>query len=161
MDIRPGSNVRQPTLYKEEYCWLLEEDMAKGYTLGAFAGSIGVSRATITNWMREHPEFFAAASRGKAKRQRQWETMALGAASGQLEKANAGMIRLGPTNAGAEDWVERSETRHYGAVGQYDLTSIPDGKLNTILEILSLAAPVADSGGGDSGASTVPLRRRR
>ena len=87
--------------------------------------------------------------------------MALGAASGQLEKVNAGMIRLGLTNAGAEDWVERSETRHYGAVGQYDLTSIPDGKLNTILEILSLASPVVNGRSPSSPISSALVRLLR
>jgi len=31
--------------------------MGLGYSLGAFAGLIGVDRSTITEWMAAHPEF--------------------------------------------------------------------------------------------------------
>ena len=45
------------SLYRPEYCQKVEEQMGLGYSLGAFAGFIGVSRSTINEWMAAHPEF--------------------------------------------------------------------------------------------------------
>lgn len=87
----------QPTLYRPEYCDLVIEEMAKGYSLGAFAGTVGVSRATINVWMAQHPEFLEATSRAKAARQ------AMG----------------GLRNAGKEDWVDEKNVKLSGAVGTY------------------------------------------
>jgi len=69
-----GNPEGRPTKYQPRYCQELIDDMAQGYSLGAFAGKIGVARATLANWASEHPEFLAAVGTGKAKRLRQWET---------------------------------------------------------------------------------------
>ena len=58
----------RPTDYRPEYCELVVAEMAKGYSLGAFAATVGVARRTITEWMAVHEEFSLAVSRAKAAR---------------------------------------------------------------------------------------------
>jgi hypothetical protein len=42
------------------------EVCAQGYSLTAFAGQIGVSRACITKWAKAHPDFLFALGAAKA-----------------------------------------------------------------------------------------------
>jgi hypothetical protein len=50
----------RPTLYKPEYCEMLIEHMAEGFTFESFAGVVRVARDTLFEWRRNHPEFFYA-----------------------------------------------------------------------------------------------------
>jgi hypothetical protein len=133
----------RPTDYKPEYCELVVSEMAKGYSLGAFAGTIGVSRATINVWMAKHPDFLEATSRGKAARLKQWETAGLKSAYTQ-EGGHPGMIQFGLRNAGKEDWVDEKNVNLSGAVGSYDLSKLPLEQLRNLRQILG---PLADAGG--------------
>ena len=66
----------RPTDYLEEFAERVETFCADGYSLTAFAGEIGVCRATINNWCGEFPEFLEAVNRAKAARARWWEERA-------------------------------------------------------------------------------------
>lgn len=111
----------RPTDYRPEYCEMVVTDMAQGYSLGAFAGLIGVSRRTLTEWMAVHKEFSLAVSRGKAVRLRQWEDAALKGATTQ-QGGNATLIVFGLKNAGRahageeDEWAEKTEFKHSGAI---------------------------------------------
>ena len=72
-----GNPEGRPSLYRPEYCELVQEEMAKGFSLGGFAGLIGVGRQTIADWTHAHPEFAEAVSAAKTRRLRQWETAAM------------------------------------------------------------------------------------
>jgi hypothetical protein len=67
------SNTGRPTLYKPEYCRRIESFMAKGFSLTAFAGKIGVCRDTISEWVSVHPEFSVAVKKAKAQAALYWE----------------------------------------------------------------------------------------
>ena len=47
----------RPTDYREEYCELLIEHMAKGYSFESFAGLVGASKQTIYDWTSANPQF--------------------------------------------------------------------------------------------------------
>lgn len=64
----------RPTLYRDEYCDEIVDFCREGYSLTAFAGKIGVSRDTISEWCAVHPEFSVAARRAKAACAHWWET---------------------------------------------------------------------------------------
>lgn len=51
------SKVGHPTDYKTQYCEQLISFRGQGYSLTSFAAHIGVSRQTLYNWAKEHPEF--------------------------------------------------------------------------------------------------------
>ena len=128
-----GNPEGRPTKYQPRYCQELIDDMAQGYSLGAFAGKIGVARATLANWASEHPEFLAAVETGKAKRLRQWETALIdNAMTGGA--SNPGSIQFGVKNAGREDWVEQKEIVHWQ---QHDYSALRNEELLTVIELLA------------------------
>jgi hypothetical protein len=107
-DKRP---VGRPSDYEPAYCGQLEEFMGQGFSATAFAGHIGVSRATIDNWTKAHPEFLGALSRAKAKRTLQWEKAGLKVAEKGGGPGTATMIMFGLKNMGGDEWadVQRKE----------------------------------------------------
>src|SRR5271170_7989693 len=127
------------SLYRPEYCQQVQEQMGLGYSLGAFAGFIGVSRSTINEWMAVHPEFSEAVSRAKAKRLAKWELAAMKGAFTR-EGGNATLLIFGLKNAGRnpagqeDEWAEKSEVKHSGAVGSYDLSKLTDDELERVAE---------------------------
>jgi transposase len=64
----------RPTKYKPEYCEMIVEHMAKGYTLETFAATIDTSKNTIYEWEKAHQEFRDACARARIKCQMMWET---------------------------------------------------------------------------------------
>jgi hypothetical protein len=62
--------------FRQAFCAEVIEDMGAGFSLGAFAGSIGASRATLEGWMRAHAGFADAVARARAARLRYWEEAA-------------------------------------------------------------------------------------
>lgn len=61
--------VGAPTKYKKEYCEMLIEHMACGYTYESFAGrdEIEVHRDTLYAWEKYFPEFSDAKKVGRSK----------------------------------------------------------------------------------------------
>lgn len=114
----------RPTLYRPEYAAQVEAEMAKGYSLGAFAGIIGVARNTLDEWAQRHPEFLGALRRGHAKRLLQWEKAGMTTAfpgapipGGKRpgKDGNPALIIFGLKNAsrgaGGDDWGETLDIR--------------------------------------------------
>jgi hypothetical protein len=66
-----------PTNYRPEYCEMLVEHMAKGYSFESFAGVVNVVFKTLYNWEKEHPEFLQAKQRAKAKCLMKWESIGI------------------------------------------------------------------------------------
>ena len=65
----------RPTKYKSEYCELLIQHMAEGMSYEAFAGhpDVAVSKQTIYDWEKEHPDFLDAKKKGFQLCQYAWE----------------------------------------------------------------------------------------
>ncbi len=103
----------RPSVFKPEYCQSVISDMTKGFTLTAWAGSIGISRETAYAWARTHPEFSDAVATGRAARQRYWEQRLMGVEAGA---ANSGII-FALRNCCQEDWADKHEVQHSGAGG--------------------------------------------
>jgi hypothetical protein len=149
----------RPTDYRQEYCDLVIAEMAKGYSLGAFAGTVGVARSTIQRWVAEHPEFSVAVGKGQAARLKQWETAAMKGAYSK-DGGNATLIIFGLKNAGRapageeDEWAEKTEVKHSGAIGTFDLSNFNDDELKRFDEFLARAGIAAGSGpSGDSGGT--------
>ena len=60
--------IGRPTDYRSNYCADVVDYMGKGFSLTAFAGHVGVSRETIYEWARVHPEFSDAVKAAQAGR---------------------------------------------------------------------------------------------
>lgn len=59
--------------YRIKYCKQCINAGARGYSLTAFAGMLGVSRAKLDHWTEHHPRFAEAVGAHKAKRAKFWE----------------------------------------------------------------------------------------
>ena len=84
MATEPGvtkPKVRQTTAVKYDlrYCEAVMEFMGRGYSLTAFAGEIGASRADLMRWCDKHATFAAAVERAQARRARLLEDRLLSA----------------------------------------------------------------------------------
>ena len=143
---RPGEG--RPTLYDPKYCEMVIADMTKGYSLGAFAGLIGVSRATINVWMTAHPEFLEAVSRGKSSRLRDWEGVALEMRAKGGGPGGATITMFGLKNMGAGDWdaAEKTDVNLSGKV-QHS----PDDAFRELIVAMEGIGRAKAAGAGGSG----------
>lgn len=101
----------RPSSYDPSYCQAVIEDARVGFSLSAFAGGIEVSRQTITDWRKAHPEFDVACATAKVVRARFLE-------GGMMERdipapaMNARKFAL--VNCAEEDWRAESTIKHVG-----------------------------------------------
>lgn len=103
--------VGRPTKYDPAFVEELIAFMNRGYSLTAFAGSIGVARSTINVWMAENPEFSEAAEIGQAARTRKLEETLLKGESGPKVTAHIFAIK----NADPEGWRDTTRNELVGA----------------------------------------------
>lgn len=67
--------VGRPTLYEETLCDKLMGHMAEGLSFESFAGTIGVSRDSLYEWAKVHPEFSDAKKVGTELGRLFWEKL--------------------------------------------------------------------------------------
>lgn len=72
--------------------------MARGYSLTAFAGSIGVSRETIYQWRDDKKEFSDALTKARAARTLYWERRL------EIAGPDARAVIFALRNSCAEEW---------------------------------------------------------
>jgi hypothetical protein len=71
------SKVGRPSKYKLEMCEQLMELMRKGLSRTAVAAQFGVTRETLNEWAKVHPEFSDALQLGETQSQAWWEQQAI------------------------------------------------------------------------------------
>ena len=91
----------RPTVYDARFCKQVVAFMAQGFSLTAFAGTIGVSRETIYHWAGSIKEFGEALAVARAARCHYWETRLLTA-----EKDTKAVI-YALRNACADEWKDK------------------------------------------------------
>lgn len=101
----------QPTKYRDEYCEQILEHMREGLSASSFAGVVGVSMDTISEWRKVHPEFSEAVKKGQGSRVLYWEKR-LCAGS----KNDALPIIFALKNVHPEEWRDRREIEMSGQV---------------------------------------------
>lgn len=107
--------VGRPSKYRPEYCDMVVDHMSEGASLTSFAAEIDVSRETISEWSRVHPEFSVAVKKGKAKCAAWWERLGrTGAMGGDV---NPTLVIFGLKNMSPEDWREKQEIDHRSGDG--------------------------------------------
>lgn len=135
----------RPTKYDPAYCDQLIAFMGEGYSLTAFAGEILVSRATINNWMEEHPEFLEATRIGQARRTRKLEEGLLETESGARVSART----LALKNSAPDEWREKQTVEHTGDAFANAETKELKAQLAALAADPALRALL--DGGGDKG----------
>lgn len=104
----------RPSKYDPAYCEQVIEFLKEGYSLTAFAGSIGVCRDTISEWGNVHEEFSAALKIATAKSVLWWEGRNRAVAMGQ--PGNAVSCIFGLKNRAREEWRDKQEVEHSGGL---------------------------------------------
>lgn len=94
--------VGRPSEYKPEYCQEVIDFMSEGYSIGAFAGHIGVARQTLYNWMDAHPEFMDAVKVAEGLSQNAWESRLIDFS--KTGEGNATALIFGLKNRARHDW---------------------------------------------------------
>ena len=103
---RPKRAPRAPVSgYDPGLCAEVVEIMGEGYSLTAFAGHIGVSRSTVSDWIKAYPDFAAAVERARAARACRLEDEFLEGGTGAKVAAHVFALK----NAAPDDWRERPE----------------------------------------------------
>lgn len=113
----PARPVGRPSSYDPKFCDEIEQFMRAGFSMTAFAGHIGVARATLNNWMAEHPEFLEAVSRGKSARLLHWEEAAIRVAKRGGGPGTATIIMFGLKNMAPEEYSDTQKHEHTGKDG--------------------------------------------
>ncbi len=96
-EIKPNRPVEKdvggrPTEYKPEYDQKLIEHMNKGFSFESFAGVVSVTRATVYNWLDQHPSFLDAKDNGRQKSLLFWETQGIDGLWDKIEYGDNGKI---------------------------------------------------------------------
>jgi hypothetical protein len=75
----------QPTKYDPSMCKIIEDELAKGYSIEGCCAVLGISQSTIYNWMAdaEKREFLDSINRGLSKALRYAESLLMAHMSGQ------------------------------------------------------------------------------
>jgi hypothetical protein len=106
----------RPTLYRPEYCEMVIQRMSEGVSLTAFAGTIGVSKNAVYEWIRAHAAFGDAVSCARAARTLWLERKLLRSRTGAETAAAIFALR----NAAPDEWrnVKHQEHQHLHAIRQ-------------------------------------------
>ena len=63
--------------FDENYCNLIIEHCAKGYSIESFAGKIGISKDTLYSWFKEYEHFSDAKKEAIEASRLHWETLGI------------------------------------------------------------------------------------
>src|SRR3974390_394336 len=121
----PGHVIGRPTLYEPRYCQMVINHMAKGRSLTAFAGSIGVGKETVYDWLTKYPDFAAAVEQGHAARVNALEDKMLNA--DKMCQASVSIFAL--KNADPDEW---REVRYANFEHNVSLATLSDEQLLAI-----------------------------
>ena len=66
-NMRSDYYAGRPSEYREEYCEQVIAFMGQGYSLTAFAGSIGKGRDAVYEWIKRHGAFADAVARARRR----------------------------------------------------------------------------------------------
>lgn len=102
----------RPTLWTPTLGEEILQLMSQGLSLAAAAAELGIHRQRVYEWVEQHPDFSDTVKLAMAKRQLFLERRLLSADAGPVVTSTIFALK----NAGAEDWRERQEVEHSGAV---------------------------------------------
>jgi len=142
----------QPTLYVPEHCETVEALGAQGKSITVMAATIGVSRDTIYEWAKVHPEFSDALTRARLLSQMWWEDTGQNAMF--MPGFNASVWAKSMAARFPDEWRDNTRTELVGKDGgaiQHDHTVGLSTETAGLLESLKAgpsstgdAAPVPD-----------------
>jgi hypothetical protein len=112
IDTITESKVGRPTDYKPEYCEMLIEHMAEGYSFKSFGGIIGVAESTLHKWKSEHLEFSESINIGSLKSMVFWEKIGRKGMMNDIPFFNDRIWRLNMINRFRSDWIDGTKNEN-------------------------------------------------
>lgn len=99
--------AHRPSLYKPEYCQMVQDFMSQGRAAVQFAAQIDVDKDTLYEWAKVHPEFSAAFKKARDKCESWWADLAR--KNAETGEGNAAGIKF---NMSARfGWSEKTEVK--------------------------------------------------
>lgn len=104
--------IGRPTIYTPDIGERILAIMSEGLSLVAAAAECDVGRSTVYRWKEEHPDFRDTVNLAMSKRQAFLERRLYSATEGPVVTSSIFALK----NAGPEDWRDKREVEHSGAV---------------------------------------------
>ena len=101
------STLGRPSSFKEEYCDIAIDFMSKGFSQTALAGHLSISKDTLFEWIKLHPNFADAINIAKPKRVEALERTLLTTESSAVVNAR----KFALLNADAKEWRCEAQLR--------------------------------------------------
>lgn len=131
----------RPTKYDPAMCEQVITLGGEGKTLAGMADALDVSRDTLNEWRRVHPEFSAAIRRALEKAQAWWEEEGRKATFGRVEGFNATSYIFQMKNRFRDEWNDTIKAEHTGKDGgAIETTDRGAEKLAAYLDAISSRA---------------------
>lgn len=97
----------RPSKYKPEYCEMLYEHLAEGYSVRSFGGRIRVCEDTLYEWFKVYPEFSETKKEGVLAGLYSYEQDCKKMYKGEFEGGNAtALVWFGKNRHG---WTDKQE----------------------------------------------------
>jgi transposase len=98
----------RPTDYKDEYCQMVKDHMAKGYSFESFGALVGCHKQTLYNWQSVHPKFFDSVKEAFELCRLFWEEKGIDLVTGDSNgNATAWIFQM--KNRFPEEWKDKKE----------------------------------------------------
>ena len=104
--------VGRPTDYKPEYCEMLIEHMAEGYSFESFGGIIEVDETTLYEWAKKHTQFSLSKNIGTQKSMIWWEKMGRKGMINEIPFFNDRIWRLNMINRFRSKWSDGTKNEN-------------------------------------------------
>lgn len=134
----------RPTKFKPDYCDLLLSHMKEGLSFESFGGVAGVSKQTLYDWEKAHPDFLDAKNRGESASRLYWEKVGRDGLYNETIKDGDGMTVTRSINAtiwifnmkNRFNWRDKSEVEIRDEESSRPMKDLSDAEL--ILKLRSL-----------------------
>ena len=104
--------VGRPTKYKEEYCEMLIEHMAEGYSFESFGGVIEVAEDTLYEWAKVNKNFSDSKNIGTQKSMIWWEKVGRKGMMNDIPFFNDRIWRLNMINRFRSKWTDGTKNEN-------------------------------------------------
>lgn len=139
---QPGNQVASK--YDPALCERVVELGAQGKSPAQIAWSLGIDRDTLDNWRKKHPRFSEACKLAKVAEQAWWEDRAQVAAFEPSADNNGTLIIRSMQARFREDYTERRDLHHSGALELGEAAQVAKARLQKQLGLGSDDSDRAD-----------------
>ena len=131
--------------YQSEFCEDIIRHMSQGKSIASFIAylydkyNLRITRKTITNWRKSHPEFDEAVEVGKSRALSFFESLLISATTGVMPKQLIDQESSGVNMSGVIFALKTRFHKDYGDLSKIDLSS-KDGSVGNGLTVIQRKA---------------------